>query len=66
MAFGTTLAIVSCRYIICGNIAEFKVIIVLAGVYSIIIGFGFEYLYLVYNISLIELIYKINRVDPYN
>ena len=66
MAFRAVLAIASYRYIVCSDIAEFKVIIVLIGVYSIVIGFGFKYLYLIYNTGLIELIYKVDRVDPYN
>ena len=66
MAFKAILAIVSCRYAIYSDIAEFKAIIILVRVYSIIIKFGFEYLYLVYNAGFIKLIYKVDRVYPYN
>ena len=66
MAFRAIPAVASYRYIVCSDIAKFKAIIVLARVYSIIIRFGFKYLYLVYNAGFIKLIYKVDRVYPYN
>lgn len=66
VAFRAILATAGCYYTVYSNIAEFKAIIVLARVYSIVRGFSFKYLYLVYNAGFIEFIYKVDRVYPYN